>query len=145
MSVEKFVANTLRIAKEDMTAARLLEPHDNRNAIYHCEQAAEKIIRAILTSEQKNAGPKHNLEELVDLVPDINPLKPMLRGLQELTIYATTYRYATPQGRIPAPPTKNEFSAAAKKVEDILAEVVKRFGVDLLRKDAPAQNPGPIR
>jgi hypothetical protein len=79
------------------------------------------------------------------LVPDVNPLKPQLRGLQELTTYATTYRYATPQGRIPTPPTKSELAAAAKKVEDILAEVAKRFVVDLLKRDTPAQNPGPIR
>ncbi|MDX2086990.1 MAG: hypothetical protein SFX73_04020 [Kofleriaceae bacterium] len=35
-----------------------------------CEQAAEKIIRAIVTSEGKHAGFKHELAEMVDLIPD---------------------------------------------------------------------------
>lgn len=76
MSAELLIANLLRVAKEDLDGARLLSSGGNRNAIYLCGQAAEKIIRAVLTSEGKHAGIKHQLKEMIDLVPDENPLKP---------------------------------------------------------------------
>lgn len=43
------IANTLRIAAQDLDAARILVEPGNRNAIYLCEQAAEKVIKAVLT------------------------------------------------------------------------------------------------
>ncbi|HEX7835852.1 MAG TPA: HEPN domain-containing protein [Kofleriaceae bacterium] len=58
MSAELLIANFLRIAAEDLEGARVLSLHDNRNAIYLCEQAAEKVIRAVVTSEGKHAGIK---------------------------------------------------------------------------------------
>lgn len=61
MSAELLIANLIRVAKEDLEGARLLASAGNRNAFYLCEQAAEKLIRAILTSEKKHAGIKHQL------------------------------------------------------------------------------------
>ena len=61
MSVERLIANNLRIAREDLEGARLLAKHGNRNAAYLCEQAAEKIIRAVLTSEGTHGGIGHAL------------------------------------------------------------------------------------
>jgi len=55
MGVELYVANLLRVAKQDLDGARSLVRDENRNAIYLCEQAAEKILIAVLTSEQKHA------------------------------------------------------------------------------------------
>ena len=51
MSAERVIANTLRLAQADLDAAGLLHAGNNRYAVYHCEQAAEKIIKAVLTSE----------------------------------------------------------------------------------------------
>src|SRR3954469_25288917 len=73
--------------------------------MYLCSQAAEKIIRAVLTSEGKTAGIKHQLDELVDVIPDENPLKPGLRAIQGLTDYATSYRYRAPKGGSSCHPT----------------------------------------
>jgi hypothetical protein len=42
MSAELLIANLLRVAHEDLAGARLLASADNRNAVYLCEQAAEK-------------------------------------------------------------------------------------------------------
>ena len=145
MIADVVIANMLRIARQDLDAAlRLANPY-NRNAVYLCEQSAEKIIRAVLTSENIHAGIKHHLTEMVDLVPDANPMKPQLRAIQELASYATSYRYTTPAGRIPNPPSEPEFAAYAQKVETALAFAVTRFGVTLSVKDLPAQHPGPIR
>lgn len=75
----------------------------SRNAAYLCEQAAEKVTKALLTSEGIHAERpiSHRLDLLIDLLPDENPFKATLRPLELLTAYATAFRYPTPGGRIP--------------------------------------------
>jgi HEPN domain-containing protein len=145
MSSEKVVANSLRLAKGNLDAARLLAKNSNRNASYHCEQAAEMIIRAVLTSESQHGGHKHQLETMVDLVPDANSLKPMLRAIEHLATYATTYRYPTTAGRIQPSPTAQVLATDIALVEAALNEAVARFEVDLSNPDLPAGNARPIR
>jgi HEPN domain-containing protein len=145
MSAEILIASYLRIANEDLAGARVLSATGNRNAMYLCSQAAEKVIRAVLTSEGKNAGIKHQLDELIDMIPDENPLKPGLRAIQDLTDYATSYRYPSPKGRIKAPPSKAAFEQDAGAVQAALHEAARRFGVDLEKADASARTAGPIR
>jgi HEPN domain-containing protein len=145
MSAEVLIASYLRIAKEDLAGARQLASTGNRNAMYLCSQAAEKIIRAVLTSEGRNAGIKHQLDELVDLIPDENPLKPGPRVIQNLTDYATSYRYPSPKGRIKAPPDKATFDREADDVQAALDDAAARFGVELDKSDVAARNGGPLR
>lgn len=101
MSIERVIANNLRIAAEDLAGARLLATAGNRNAAYLAEQCAEKIIRAVLTSEGIHAGIGHALTQMVESVPDANPLKRHLAELTPLAAYATAYRYPT-SVRVPA-------------------------------------------
>lgn len=145
MSAERVIANLLRIAREDLEGARTLNARRNRNAIYLCEQAAEKLMRAVLTSEKIHAGVRHQLEEMVALIPDANPIKPRLRELQHLSTYATSYRYTTPTGRIPADPPADDVEAAAKNIEAALLELAAWFGVDLDAVDKPATKSSPVR
>lgn len=145
MSAELLVANLLRVAKEDLDGARLLGSANNRNAVYLCEQAAEKIIRAVLTTEGKHAGIKHLLDEMVDLVPDENPLKPDLRSIEHLAAYATAYRYPTAAGRTKQTPLVSDFTLDLQKVEATLQRAAAQFGVALAKRDAPATNARPAR
>src|SRR5262249_27715529 len=114
MSAERFIANTLRIAAEDLRGARLLRSAHNRNAAYLCEQAAEKLIRAVLTSEGKRAGIGHNLGEFVDLVPDENPLKPRLRGPERLGANPPTTATRRPTASRPPRRTRSWTTSSAK-------------------------------
>ena len=41
------LANTLRVAQADLDAVERLHTGKNRYAVYHCEQAAEKIIKIV--------------------------------------------------------------------------------------------------
>jgi HEPN domain-containing protein len=145
LSSELLVANLLRVAKEDLDGARLLGTANNRNAVSLCEQAAEKIIRAVLTTEGKHAGIKHLLNEMVDLVPDESPLKPYLRSMEHLAAYATAYRYPTAAGRIKQTPPSSDFTIDLQKVEAALLRAAAQFGVDLAKRDAPATNARPAR
>jgi HEPN domain-containing protein len=145
MSAERVIANLLRIASQDLDGARTLNARGNRNAIYLCEQATEKIIRAVLTSEKIHAGVKHQLDEMVGVIPEDNPIKPRLRELQHLSTYATAFRYTTPTGRIPADPPTHTVEATAKLIEAALRDIAARFGVDLEAIDQPAAHSSPIR
>ncbi len=73
MRINLVVASYLRIAAEDLAGAKLLAEGENRNAIYLCSQAAEKVIRAVLTTEGKHAGIGHQLVQMVDMVPTTTP------------------------------------------------------------------------
>jgi HEPN domain-containing protein len=145
MSAELLIANLLRVAHEDLAGARLLASADNRNAVYLCEQAAEKVIRALLTAEGEHAGIRHQLDEMVDLVPDENPIKPALRAIERLAAYATTYRYPTATGRIKASPDKAELDADIANVQRALDAAAAWFVVDLTRQGSPATHAKPPR
>jgi len=148
MSAELLIANLLRVANEDLEGARLLAASNNRNAVYLCEQAAEKVIRAVVTSEGKHAGIKPELAEMVDLIPDENPLKHHLRRIEHLSQYATAYRYPVSSSktkRIPRPPSASELREALDDTATALDRAVASFVIDLQRADSPARTPGPLR
>ena len=139
------IAAMLRIASQDLDGARLLNRAGNRNAAYLCEQAAEKVIRAVLTSEGIQAGVRHELPDMVDKVPDENPIKPALRAIEHLAAYATAFRYPSPRGRVRAPPAVAELDADIAKVSVALSAAVAGFEIDLSTPDAPAARARPIR
>ncbi|MCE9583724.1 MAG: HEPN domain-containing protein [Planctomycetes bacterium] len=145
MGAEKVIANLLRVAKEDLDGARILSKQGNRNAIYLCEQAAEKVILSVVTSEGKHGGLHHLLDRMVDLVPDENPLKPLLRSIESLASFATSYRYPSSDGNIKSAPSLVEFDRHAANVARALEAAVAGFKVDLSKPNAPAGTGAPLR
>ena len=133
------------MAAEDLQGARLLSEANNRNAIYLCSQAAEKVIRAVLTSEGQHGGIRHKLDLMVDMIPDENPVKPLLREIERLGNYATAFRYPTPVGRVKPAPELEAFNRFALNVEKALNEACSRFDVDLQGGSTTAGNADPIR
>lgn len=144
MSAELVIANYLRIASQDLEGAFVLAQVGNRNAAYLCQQAAEKLLRAVLTSEGTHGGIGHRLGPMVQLLPDINTFKPALATLIELEAYATTYRYPT-SSRIPSAPPHEELQVLLRTVRALLADLVDWFGVDLQDQRKPARTANPPR
>lgn len=144
MSVERTIANFLRIAQDDLKGARLLADAGNRNAAYLAEQAAEKVIRAVLTSEGLHAGVRHDLREMVGQVPKENPVRPLLEATTVLSMYATSFRYPG-TSNIPAEPSTEALKAHLRNVEAAFEAAVKGFGVDLASRTSGARRPGPLR
>jgi HEPN domain-containing protein len=145
---ELHIANFLRLASGDLEDARSLRKTGSRNAAYHAEQAAEKVVLALLTSEDIQVQRKdhHRLDVLADLVPPENPFRERLRALSFLTAFATTYRYPKPGGRIPPEPPWREIDDALGRIAGLLAEIAVRFGVDLDASDASgARFSSPLR
>ncbi len=137
MSAELHIANGLRLAREDLEAAKLLAAADNRNDAYHAQQAAEKMLLALLTAEGIRAERRdsHRIDVLRDLLPDADPFKARFAPLTFLTVFATTYRYPKDAGRIPARAERDLLEAAFAALEGILADLAEHFDVELLASD----------
>lgn len=137
MSADLHIANALRLAHEDLEAAAALSAIRNRNDAYHAQQAAEKILLALLTSEGITAERKdaHRLDVLQGLLPDANPFKHRLAPVLHLTVYATTYRYPKDAGRLPARADSRDLELAVKTIQQVLADVAAHFGVGLTDSD----------
>lgn len=61
---------------------------------FHCQQAAEKLLKALLSQAGIAYARTHNLRLLMDLLADSGrPLPPDLDDLDMLTPYGTLFRY----------------------------------------------------
>jgi HEPN domain-containing protein len=122
---------TLSLAREwcakaasDLASARKLAAEPDPildTAIYHCQQAAEKAVKAFLVLAEQRFEKTHDVRLLVDeasvLEPRFNQLLP--EG-ELLTPYATEFRYPD----APAGPTAEEFAEALRAAENVLQFVL---------------------
>ncbi len=116
MSERRRIASLLALADEDVAAVRVLSREKNRYAAYHCQQASEKLIKAVMLARNIESGVEHRLDVLVEKIPDSDSRKAVLRPLDIYTPYATTFRYPTPGGRIPSAPLPEETQAGAERI-----------------------------
>lgn len=84
-------------SQHDLGSARRLmegdEPYLDM-AVYHCQQAAEKVLKAFLTYHDVAFGKTHDLTELLALAEQTEPALSQWREVaQELTPYAVRFRY----------------------------------------------------
>ncbi len=110
-------------AERDIEAARRLLPDLPDQAIFHAQQAAEKMTRAVCEHEGRNVGRTHNIGEAAAMLPDGHMFKEDLLALDHLSAAATVWRYPTPGGRFPAIPDPAEVSADLDDIEAILPEI----------------------
>jgi hypothetical protein len=82
---------------------------------------------------------------MVAQIPDANPVKPLLRAIENLDVYATAYRYPSPKGRVKNPPTPTEVDAYIARIDLALAELAARFVIDLSKLEGQAGSSAPIR
>jgi len=63
---------------------------------FHCQQAAEKLLKAVLSAEGIRYRRTHDLAELIDLATDNGlRLEPGMEDLRTLTPYAVDLRYGS--------------------------------------------------
>ncbi len=96
----EFVAETrawLVKAEHDLRAADLLAAAESSlagDALFHCQQAAEKTLKGFLAWHGRTFRKTHNIGELGQAVVDIAPeLAPLMREGTRLTDYAWKFRY----------------------------------------------------
>jgi len=86
----------LAVAEIDLRAARncLHGPEPTpQAAAYHCQQAAEKLIKAALVAEGVHPPRSHDIGMLADLLPSGHPFRRAFASLERLTVYGMAYRY----------------------------------------------------
>jgi len=101
------VRGWLRVAQADQRTARLgltADPPLCGVAAFHCQQAAEKLLKGFLVRGLVDFGKTHDLDRLgrsvlarfPDLVPLVVPLRPW-------TLWSVAYRYPGEAGAEPEP------------------------------------------
>jgi HEPN domain-containing protein len=82
-------------SQRDLAAARVLFQHQLFDAtVYHCQQSAEKALKAYLVYQQLILQKTHNLVVLLESCIKFNTNFEVLRNSAEsLTPYATEFRY----------------------------------------------------
>jgi HEPN domain-containing protein len=118
-------------ASNDLHAAEVLlaaSPPLFDEALFHCQQAAEKALKGFLTWNRQAFRKTHNLEEIGEQCVSIDPaLSEIVDRAVPLTEYAWKFRYpSTPYG--PAPEEVFETLAIARGVFDA---VLTRIPSDL--------------
>ena len=91
---------------------------------FHCQQAAEKHLKAFLQELNLNIPRTHDLDDLLDLLlPHDGTLRPLRRGLRFLTQFAVDYRYPDENA------TKRQAAAALRWMERVRQELRSRLGL----------------
>lgn len=90
MSEERRISAFLAVADADIEVARALARIAKRNAAYLCQQAAEKLIKAVLQDRGIDFSTEHRLDVLIEKLPGDDPWKSKLKPLESLTPFATT-------------------------------------------------------
>ena len=116
------VKDWIRFARMDLSAAVYLQGHNPlplEIVCYHCQQAAEKAIKAVLVSHDADVPHIHNLNKLLTAAEQYeNSMLSLFKQANRLTNYATLTRYPSDVEIGEA-----DMKTALKYAEDILAQV----------------------
>ena len=110
-------------AERDIGAAHRLLPDMPDQAIFHVQQAAEKLTRAVCERESLPVGRTHSIGQAAAMLPDGHVFKEDLLGLDNLSAAATAWRYPSPGGWFPAIPDPDDVTTALSDIEALLPEI----------------------
>jgi HEPN domain-containing protein len=122
-------AGYFKVLDEDLAAARLLMTSVPRASAFHLQQAAEKLVKAILSTENIHAGAEHNIGQLAALLPDGHEWKADLMELDYLSQFATAFRSPSETGRIKPEPDRARLAEFAELIA-ALADDARRWCAD---------------
>jgi HEPN domain-containing protein len=127
--MKKETARWVRKAEADLRGARSLardKPPVHDLVCFHCQQAAEKYLKALLQELGQPIPYTHKLEDLlVLLVPHDATMRKLRRGLVMLSRYAVDIRYPDDNA------TKKQAVAALRQAETVRREMRRRLGLRL--------------
>jgi HEPN domain-containing protein len=131
-STRELVRDWLTRASHDLRSSRVLAELDDPlldTDIYHCQQAAEKTVKAWLQSNDHPFPKTHDIEELVEQASGLNPdFKKYNKAASVLTPYVSAFRY--PGGYGEPMPTREEFNEALQYAQAIYDFVLGQLPAD---------------
>lgn len=117
-------ANDLRGADIDLAAS----PPLIEDAVFHCQQAAEKALKGFLTAHDRVFRKTHDLDELSRACEEIDPaLSSVLMPARDLTVFAWEFRYPGAS----AVPTADEAQRALTTARDVYHSLLSRLPKDV--------------
>jgi predicted nucleotidyltransferase/HEPN domain-containing protein len=121
----------IAIADQDLRAVAIClqaEPPAMETAAYHCQQSAEKLLKALLVAAARPTRKTHDLDELANEVAEVHPdLSLLADRCRFMTRWRFVYRYPTdPSGVPPPPPTETEIRRAQAILADLRGAVAAR-------------------
>lgn len=117
----------LKIAKEDLKVTKiLLENEVFSTATYHCQQAAEKALKAYLVFKKQKVLKTHDLMKLVISCCRLNGgFKVLHDAAEHLNPFATKFRYPTEFDIPDYVDTKSAIKQAQKIVDFVLKKIAE--------------------
>jgi len=110
------------LAASALSRRRKIPLHDQ--VCFHCQQSAEKYLKARLEEAGLVSPKTHDLEKLLGLVVGVEPLWSALRpSLKRLTDYAVSFRYPGNEA------TGQEAKTAITDCKTVRKEVRLAFGL----------------
>lgn len=125
----------IKKAESDLKTAKIL--YDSKEVVtesicFHCQQAAEKYLKAFLVFHKKEFRRTHIIAELlklcIDLDSDFNKLKEI--NIQNLSIYAVEVRYPD-DFYIPTIEEAKESIDLVEKTKDFILDKLREKGLEL--------------
>jgi HEPN domain-containing protein len=93
-------------------------------ACFHCQQSAEKYLKALLQERGLEAPRTHDLVRLLDLLtPHDTPLDGLRRRLNSLNAYAVEIRYPIRRAN------QRKAQTAIRHAEEVRREIRARLGL----------------
>lgn len=118
------VSSTIALAKENLAVAKKLIAGHPRHAAFNIEQAAEKLLKAVLTAERiRFPTSHHQLGALAALLPEEHLWRADLMAFDDFTSYATAVRYPRPGGGMPHEPEDADLRAGWAEVSALVDEI----------------------
>jgi HEPN domain-containing protein len=120
----------LRKADDDLRSAQVdlaADPPLIEDALFHCQQAAEKSMKAFLTAHDATFRKTHDLDELAAACGTIDAsLNDALDPARDLTVFAWAFRY--PGSDEPPPEAEaHESLALAQTTVGVIRETLGRL------------------
>lgn len=118
---QEIVRDWLTRASHDLRAARVLAALEEPlldAAIYHCQQAGEKAVKAWLQANDTPFPKTHDIADLVERAAGLHgDFGKLAQAAAVLTPYASAFRY--PGGYDEPMPTREEFDKALQQAQEI--------------------------
>lgn len=94
-------------------------------AAYHCQQAAEKLLKGLLTAHAVPFRKTHDLDELAESMVVSRPdLAATVDPLRSRTTWSFAFRYPSIVGPVGATPVLGEIDAAVAELRRLREQVV---------------------
>ena len=89
-------------------------------AAFHCQQAAEKLLKGFLVQAGVAFGKTHDLKRLSDAVASTFPdLRKLVDATREWTVWSVAYRYPTSESLAEPEPAAAELQRAFAVIEEL--------------------------